>query len=92
MNVGQLRKALAALPDDIPILLDAECENEVNLYLIPANRDRYGIVGGGHVSLNTEWVKNRLRRSREHYRSAYKRLGVRRRCRGHHARTAQTGN
>ncbi len=59
MNVGQLRKALAALPGDMPILLDAECgaENEVNLYLIPANRDRYGWIGVGHVSLNTEWSR-----------------------------------
>lgn len=56
MNVGQLRKAIAHLPDDLRVVLDHEIgiEADVNLYLIPAHRDRRydWSISEGHV--NTE--------------------------------------
>jgi hypothetical protein len=40
MNVGQLRKAIAELPDDMPVLIAGECGagDEPNLYVIPARQ------------------------------------------------------
>lgn len=38
MNVGQLRKAIADLPDNMPIAIESECGwSELNLYVIDAN-------------------------------------------------------
>lgn len=38
MNVAQLRKAIADLPDDMPVAVQAECGwRELNLYVCDAN-------------------------------------------------------
>ncbi|NOQ62838.1 hypothetical protein [Mycolicibacterium fortuitum] len=54
MNVAQLRKAIANLPDNMPVVTDRECgiEHEPNIAIVPAHRDKYGWIGEEHV--NTE--------------------------------------
>lgn len=49
MNVGQLRKAIAELPDDMPVLIAAECGacDEPNLYVVPAHIEHH--TYGSHV-------------------------------------------
>lgn len=38
MNVGQLRKAIAHLPDDMPVAIQSECGwSDLNLYVCDAN-------------------------------------------------------
>ena len=39
MNVGQLKKAIADLPDGMPVLIQAECgtNDEPTFYVIPAH-------------------------------------------------------
>lgn len=38
MNVAQLRKAIADLPDDVPVAIQSECGwSELNLYVCDAN-------------------------------------------------------
>ena len=39
INVGQLKKAISALPDDMPVLISSECgaRDGVNLYVVPAH-------------------------------------------------------
>lgn len=42
MNVGELRKAIAHLPDDMPVLIATECgtSDDPQLYVIPAHIER----------------------------------------------------
>ena len=49
MNVGQLRAAIAHLPDNMPVLIAAECgtRDEPNLYVIPAHIEHS--TYGSHV-------------------------------------------
>ncbi|MEN6546902.1 MAG: hypothetical protein ABFE07_12770 [Armatimonadia bacterium] len=58
VNVAQLRKAIADLPDDMPVVLDHEIgiDADVNLLIIPANRDRRWdwSMSEGHVNLDHE--------------------------------------
>lgn len=42
MNVGQLRKAIADLSDDMPVGIESECGwGELNLYVVDANLHHY---------------------------------------------------
>lgn len=48
ITVGQLRKAIADLPDDMPVLVQAECSTrDPNLYVIPAHIEH--TTYGSHV-------------------------------------------
>ena len=52
MNVAQLRKAIANLPDNMPVLIPAQdigTEHDFALVVVPARRDRWGYVYEGHV-------------------------------------------
>jgi hypothetical protein len=57
MNVGQLRKAIAHLPDDMPVAIQSECRwSDLNLYVCDANISNYpdhpslsGYLSDGHV-------------------------------------------
>lgn len=65
MNVGQLRAALANLPDDMPVAIQSECGwSELNLYVLPANLYRsphYPTVtylSDGHVNTSSDVYAN----------------------------------
>lgn len=53
MNVGQLRKSIAHLPDDMPVVTDHECglTYDLSLYLIPACR-QHDYIGSGYTTLD----------------------------------------
>ncbi len=59
MNVGQLRAALANLPDNMPVVIPHEIgvEHEFDLVIVPAHMDRHGYIGQEHVSFDTEWSR-----------------------------------
>jgi hypothetical protein len=60
MNVGQLRRAIAHLPDDMPVLIQTECgtSDEPNMYVIPAHIEHH--TYGSRVSEDhrdpPEWI------------------------------------
>lgn len=58
MNVAQLRKAIANLPDNMPVVTDHEIgiEDDVRAYLIPVNR-RHGQISEGHLNPISEWSR-----------------------------------
>ena len=65
MNVAQLRKAIANLPDDMPIAVQSECGwSELNLYVCDANLYRsptYSTItylSDGHVNTESEVYKD----------------------------------
>lgn len=52
MNVGQLRAAIANLSDNMPVIIprqDMGTEDDFDLVIVPASRDRWGYVSEGHV-------------------------------------------
>lgn len=62
MNVGELRKAIARLPDDMPVVIEdseAPWGEDVGLYVAPAHRS--GIVcpwiSEGHLNPTTDWAR-----------------------------------
>lgn len=68
MNVAQLRKAIADLPDDMPVAVESECGwSELNLYVIDANIENHPNltpwVSKGHVDTSREYYKHRTNTS-----------------------------
>lgn len=57
MNVGQLRAAIANLPDDMPVVIPHEIgvEEDFALVIVPAHMNRIGYIGEGHVNPASEW-------------------------------------
>ncbi|AGM28222.1 hypothetical protein PP600_23755 [Mycobacteroides abscessus] len=52
LTIGHLRKAIAHLPDNVPVLTeDGEYgpESDINLYVVHAVRRSGHVYGGGHV-------------------------------------------
>jgi len=68
MNVAQLRKAIADLPDDMPVAIQAECGwSELNLYVIDASVQRNPKypnltpwVSEGHVDTSRDYYKHHV--------------------------------
>lgn len=59
MNVGQLRKAITDLPDDMPVLAHDECGGrEAYIYVGPGTRDPYGNVLDGAWTGSDDYYKS----------------------------------
>lgn len=52
LTVGQLRKAIADLPDNMPVLAAGEmCASDAQLYISPGTINKYGHVWEGHSTI-----------------------------------------
>lgn len=88
MNVGQLRKALNNLPDNMPVMIEAEIAgwDEARTYICPAHRHR-GWISEGYLNPQTDAARTHLRRIRKPQRPTHQPMGPRRQLHRHHTRT-----